>query len=105
MTNKVLGMMRLATKAGKIVFGYEACKQYISKKKIYLLIIAKDASEKTKSNIKFLCNINNVQYIEYSNMEEISLSIGKKNKKMVGITDVNFSRKIQELISGGKVIG
>ena len=39
MTNKVLGMMGLATKAGKIVFGYEACKQYISKKKIYLLIM------------------------------------------------------------------
>ncbi len=102
---KVCGLLGLATKAGKIVFGSEACKSAIEKKKIKLVIIAEDASENTKSNYKRICEKENVPIYEALTIEEISNAIGKNNKAIIGISDINFSNEISKIINGGEVIG
>ena len=40
-----MGLIGLATRAGKIVFGTDACLEQIIKKNAKLVIVAKDASE------------------------------------------------------------
>ena len=49
---KVYGLLGLATKAGKIVFGTESCLDMIAKKKVKLIIVAEDSSERTINNFK-----------------------------------------------------
>ena len=39
------------------------------------------------------------------NVEEISKSIGKINKAVIGIKDINFANSIQKKYNGGDVIG
>ena len=43
--NKVSGLLGLATRAGKITFGTEACLKDIEKNRVKLIIIALDAKE------------------------------------------------------------
>ena len=57
------------------------------------MIIATDTSEKSKENVKYVCTNNEVDVIEFSTIEELSLAIGKKNRAIIGIKDKNFSRR------------
>lgn len=104
-SSRICGLLGLATRAGKTVFGTEACIQALEKNKIKLIIIAKDAAERTKMNFKNICNKSNVPILEYLSSEEISKSIGKNNKAVVGIKDTNFSKEIIKIINGGEAIG
>lgn len=49
---KICGLIGLATKAGKIVAGTDACIQEIEKRNVKLLILAVDASDRTKNTFK-----------------------------------------------------
>lgn len=71
----------------------DAVEEEVQKHKIKLVIIAKDISEKSKENIKFVCTNNEVKVIEFSTMEELGNIIGKKNRAIVGIKDKNFSKR------------
>ena len=102
---KVCGLLGLATRAGKTVFGTEACKGEIEKRKLKLMIIAQDASDRTKKNFKEICEKANIQIVEALTIEELSKAIGKENKATVGVVDTNFSKEILKIINGGEVIG
>ena len=103
--NKILGLLGLCTKAGGICFGTDACIDLIMKKKIKLMIIAKDVSERTRNNIQKICMENNIKVISFGTIEEISKSIGKNNKAVVGIKNKDFALAIEKIINGGEIIG
>lgn len=71
----------------------DAVEEEVQKHKIKLVIIAKDISEKSRENIKFVCTNNEVKVIEFSTMEALGNIIGKKNRAIVGIKDKNFSKR------------
>ncbi len=98
-------MIGLAAKAGKVVFGTEACITAINKKKVKLIIIAKDASQRTKNNFFDICKKNEVDIIDALDINTLSKSIGKNNKAVIGIVDINFSSEIVKIIDGGEAIG
>lgn len=98
---KLLGMLGLAAKAGKITFGADSCKEAIAKNRVKLILLAQDASERTKTKFTDLANINNIPVYNIANIEELSKAIGKKNKAVVGIIDLNFSKAIEKIINGG----
>lgn len=103
--NKVYGLLGLATKAGKIVFGTESCLDMIAKRKVKLIIVAEDSSERTINNFKEKCVQNNIYFYIFGNKEDISRAIGKTNKTVVGIKDKNLAGAIQKILNGGDVIG
>lgn len=77
----------------------------IEKKKIKLLLLAEDAAERTKNNFKKVCTEREIPVIEILKMEELSKAIGKENKVVVGVKDINFSNAIKKVINGGEIIG
>ena len=94
---KVCGLLGLATRAGKIVAGTDACLQEIEKHNVKLLILAVDSADRTKEF--------NITVYEGLTIDEISNSIGKPNKAVVGIKDKGFAQAINKIISGGEMIG
>lgn len=102
---KICGMIGLATKAGKIVAGTEACLQEIEKHNIKLLILATNTSERTKNIFKQQCKQYKVQMCEILTIDEISNSIGRANKAVIGIKDKGFAQAINKIINGGENIG
>ena len=101
--NKLLGMIGIATKAGKVSAGSESVIENIKFKKAKLVIIAEDASEKTRKNFEFLCKQNNVKIIVYETIDNLSKAIGKKNKAVLCIKDKNFSEEMVRIYGGGVI--
>ena len=103
--NNILGLIGLAMKAGKISFGADSVEEDCKKGKIHLLIIAQDASERTQKKFKEISENYNIELIIDSNIEQLSKTIGKSNKAILGIKDRNFAKSIQKKYNGGDIIG
>lgn len=92
-------------KAGKIVFGTEACIEAIERKKVKLILVAKDSADRTKENFIYHCEKNKIPLLQFSNIEDISKAIGKNNKAVIGIKEKNLAVQIAKIINGGDIIG
>ena len=103
--NNILGLIGLAMKAGKVAFGADSVEESISKKKIKLVIVSEDSSERTKSKFLKICEKYNIPIIVDGNIENLSKAIGKNNKAIIGIKDINFANSIQKKYDGGDIIG
>lgn len=103
--NKVYRLLGLAMKAGKLSFGMESVIDTIQKRKAKLVIVAQDAADRTKRNIKQVADENKVTFRIYGAIEEISKSIGKENKAVIAVKDNNFVEGILKIIDGGEAIG
>ena len=104
-SDKVLRLLGLATRAGKIAFGTESVIDTINKHKAKLVLIALDSADRTKRNIIRVAEENNVPARVYGSIESISRNIGKDNKAVVCIKDINFSKEMLKIIDGGEAIG
>ena len=103
--NKVYGLLGLTAKAGKIAFGTESCEDLIAKKKLKLVIVAEDSSERTTNNFKEKCKQNNIDFYIFGKKDDLSKAIGKINKAVIGIKDKNLAGAIIKILNGGDVIG
>lgn len=101
---KILGLIGLSARARKVCFGADSVEMEIKKKKVFLCIIAKDSSDRTKEKFQKICEQYNVPIVVFGKIEELSKAIGKSNKAILGIEDINLSNEIQK-INGGEIIG
>lgn len=105
MINKVNGLLGISAKAGKILAGTDLVLEEMSKGRVCLVIVAEDASQKTIKNIKYYCNKENVKIIIYGTIFDNSKAIGKNNKAVIGIKDINLADAIIKVIHGGELVG
>ncbi len=103
--SNILGLIGLAMKAGKVCFGADSVEENVTKQKVKLLIISEDSSERTKNKFINLSKKYSVPIIIDGDIENISRAIGKNNKAIIGIKDMNFANSIQKKYNGGDVIG
>ncbi len=94
MKNKALNALGLAQRAGKCVTGDEL-NNSISKKKVSLVLIAHDASERTQTEISKQCEYYDIEMSTHFNKNEISQAIGKYNRVAVGISDNGLANLIK----------
>lgn len=99
---KICGLIGLAMRAGKISFGTDACLEQIEKKKIKFLFLAMDASDRTKKVFREKCKEAQISIYEGFTIENLSQAIGKQNKAVIGIKDINFAKEIQKSLVGVK---
>lgn len=102
---KILGLMGLSARARRIAFGADSVETEIKKRKVNLIVVADDSSDRTKNNFIKLSEEFNVPIIIGGSIEELSKAIGKANKAIVGIKDLHISKEIQKINNGGDVIG
>ena len=103
--NKVYGLLGLTSKAGKLAFGTDSCLEMIAKHKVKLIIVAEDSSERTINNFREKCKQNDIDFYVFGKKEDISKSIGKVKKTVIGIKDKNLAGAIIKILNGGDVIG
>ncbi len=89
--HKIYSMLGIAKKGGNISIGFDATEIDIEKKKSFLIIIASDASDKTKKNIKFICDKYNCQYIEFGEKEMLGKCLGRKVVSVLSVIDKNIA--------------
>ena len=103
--NRVLGLIGLSAKAGKVECGADAVEECIKRGKAKLVIVSEDAADRTKENFEFLSKQQRVNFVVYANKDELSKAIGKNNKAVLAIKDKNLSAQIYKIICGGEAIG
>lgn len=101
MINKVYGLLGISSKAGKVISGTEVVLEAVKRHKVKLVIVAGDAAERTINNMKYECEKNNVNMIIFGNISDNSKYIGKQNRAVIGISDINLGLAIEKIIHGG----
>ena len=92
-------------KHGKIAFGADSVENSIKKRTVKLVILAEDSSDRTKDKFKKICKQFHIPIIQIADIETLSKAIGKKNKAILGIQDINLSKEIEKINNGGEVLG
>jgi ribosomal protein L7Ae-like RNA K-turn-binding protein len=91
-------MLGIAKKGGNISIGFDATCFDIKHRKSILVIIAVDASEKTKENVQFLCEKHTVKCVEYGEKEILGKSLGRKVVSVMSVNDINIASYLQNNI-------
>lgn len=99
MNDKLLAFLGIAKKSGKLQAGYDEVIKSIKNNKSKLIMFASDYSKKSSEKIKTLCREKNIKThtLNY-NMLQLNL-INNKPTGVITVNDINFSKKINELIS------
>lgn len=96
MTNrsKVLGLLGLATRAGKVVSGEFSTEKAVKNGRASLVIVSEEASENTKKMFRNMCTYYEVLYYEFGGKEELGHAMGKEMRASLAVLDEGFSRSI-----------
>lgn len=89
--NKVLSLLGLCMKAGKVKSGEFATTEAVKSGKAWLVIVAEDASDNTKKEFTNMCKFYEVPYWEYGLKEELGRAMGKEMRTSVAVCDEGFS--------------
>ena len=103
--SKILGLIGLAARARKVSFGADSVELEAQKNKVYLIILAQDSSSRTKDKFQKISEKYNIPIIITQTIEDLSKAIGKNNKAILGIGDINLASEIQKIYNGGEAIG
>ena len=101
--DKIYSFLGLATRARKIVSGDDSTLLELKRGNVKLVIVADDASDNTKKLFKDKSSYRNIPYVYFSSKLELGYSIGKAQRSVLGVKDVNFANKILELMEIPKI--
>ncbi len=97
-SDKVLSLLGLAKKAGKLKGGEFCVETEVKKGKAKLVVVATDASDNTRKNYKDMCSYRHVPICFYSDKESLGKSIGTEERAAVAVLDEGFANGIMKAL-------
>lgn len=92
--NKLVQIIALSKRAGKLVFGFDSVLESLKDGKAFVMIASNKLSEKTLKEVKFLSEKYGVRLIMIDEtLDELWYLIGKRTG-IFSIADENLSKKI-----------
>ncbi len=99
MNDRILSLLGLCRRAGKVTVGNDAVREAVAKGKSKLVIAADDISENTKKEVSRVCALNNTDFLKISRSKEsLSNALGRFCA-VISVNDSGFANKLSELIS------
>lgn len=95
--NKVLSMLGLCMKAGRIKSGEFQVTDAVKSGKAWLVIVPEDASDNTKKQFLNMCEFYETPYWEYGSKEILGHAIGKEERSSVAICDEGFANSLVKI--------
>lgn len=103
MNNKIYPFLGLATKAGKLVSGEEACERAVKNGNACLIIVAEDAANNMKVRFENMCKHRGVDIRIFGKRELLGKFTGKDIRVVIGILQKEFSKQLLEMIDNQKL--
>ena len=94
MDDKIINLLHMARKAGKLKSGFDACERSCFTNNAKLLIHASDLAEKRKNHLLNLASANNVKIIEYGSKSLFGSVFKIRDIGIICIEDANFAKGI-----------
>ncbi len=101
-TRYVLQFIALAMKAGQVVSGEYSGEESIKTGSAQLIIIAEDASDNTKEKFINKCKYYDVPYVVFSDKNTLGYLLGKNERSIVSIKDIQFSTRVLSIFGGNE---
>ena len=101
MVDRVLSMLGIAAKSGKVVSGEFSTEKAVKTGKAYRVIVAGDSSDNTKKMFSDMCTFYNVPIHFFSEKEIIGHAIGKEFRASLAILDEGFANTIGKYFEQG----
>lgn len=96
--DKVLSMLGLAAKAGKVVSGEFSTEKAIKARKAYIVMVAEDASDNTKKAFRDSCDYYRIPFAIYVTKEALGHCIGKQMRASLAVLDEGLGKEIVKKI-------
>ncbi len=93
--NKLLSLLGIAMKAGKIASGEYATENEVKCGSAHFVIIAEDASNNTKKKFSNMCEFYQVPYTYYGTREILGHTIGKEFRATLAVLDGGFANGVR----------
>ena len=104
--NKMLRLLGIAAKAGKLASGEFAAGQALKARKAWLTIVAEDASANTKKKFRDRCEHGGCPLLVIGSKQALAHAIGKGDRSCIAVLDQGLSESILRAIrESGKQYG
>jgi len=94
--DKVLSLIGLAQRAGKVASGEFATERAIKTGNASVVFVAEDSSDNTKKMFDNMCTFYNVPIYIYSDKETLGHAIGKEFRASLAVLDLGFKNAIEK---------
>lgn len=91
-----MGLLSLATKAGKIASGEFCTEREVKAGRAALVIVAGDASGNTKKKFRNMCDFYEVPIYFYEDKDTLGHAMGKQFRASLAILDEGFAKGIRK---------
>ena len=98
----ILRFLGLAAKAGKVTSGFDQVETALRKGNVKLLILSKDISRNTLSQILDIgakSDIAMPDAYSFATKEQLGKAIGKPDRAVVAVTDTGFADKLSAMLA------
>ena len=100
MNEKLLSLLGIARRAGRLSIGFDAAAESMKKGRSYLLLLADDISERTLGSIISKAEQSGTEILKINiSMEQIGNALGKKMTGIISVNDSGFAEKLKALFS------
>ena len=109
MNEKLLSLLGIARRAGRLSLGFDAAADAIKNGKSSLLLLACDLSPRSLGSIGYIAEQAGVPVRQISaTMEQLGIAIGKQQTGIISVNDSGFAKKLHTLCAdqqtGGMVV-
>lgn len=94
MDKKILSMLGIAKKAGKVASGEFLCEESIRNGKAKVVIVSEEASDNTKKRFRDKTTYYQVPLYERFSMEALGKAIGSETRAVISVNDAGIARTI-----------
>lgn len=102
--NKLLSMISLSKRAGKLLVGFDRVKDAVYAGKVCVVLTAADLSEKSLKGVRNVCDEEEVGCLKLPfAMDELWSEIGQKTG-ILAVTDAGLAKKIRSMLSVGNSV-
>lgn len=101
MEDRLLSILGICRKAGKINHGFKAAADSVKKHEAVLVLTTKDLSQKTKKEIIFISDKENIEVVAIPvTMDEIAWKTGRR-AGILAITDYGLAKSVKMELQRG----
>lgn len=96
---KILGLIGLATKAGKTASGEFMTEKSIKTGKAFLVIVSEEASDNTRKMFTNMCTYYKVPLYFFASKDELGHAMGREMRASLAIVDNGFAKAVVKLMN------
>lgn len=94
---KIMNLLHLSRKAGKLAMGMFECEKLIARNRCYLVLVSGDFSENNRNKIVSMARKNKIVCKDFLTKKQLGFAMGRNELGVLSIKDKNFADGILKL--------